>query len=1732
MLAGVVRVLLTGALLLGLCLGAHGGSGRRRGHGCRQKRQAGSPPWQEDPRIPRKYCNPAGNSSSSGNIIQACGSGQYREWTGPFKGLCVPCSCNRHSHQCDPFTGRCLDCQHNTAGDHCQHCAEGYYGDAAQRTCKLCPCPFSVPSNSFALGCMQVGNVFECVCKQGYAGTKCEKCAPGYYGNPLLPHGKCQPCNCRHGDPNKCHPTTGECENPNGSDDCQECDVCVVVLMKDLEGMDAELSLLKAQLEKFHGSSIPLVQLKRLEAAITDTRELLGRFNVSLEPKVKQLESDMRTIDDDLVALDNKAKKLVPASEGVLRNVTHSKHRSQELLNRAEDLFHNIQALLEEIRRANQSPSGGLVPEEGAARMLREAERMVQEMRGRNCTAQMTAARTELQQAQNLLDIIRNLTDPLSTNQALADRIGGSLMRDLAALRDLQQALRHAEDLLRRTHHINNHSETTLRKLQSRATELTEERDLINADQLMARELLGNISDLLSMLQDSKTEYEHLAAQLDGAKTYLVKILDTLLSIADLVHQAEIHAQNLSDLAMTFSMELQRVVNGSSVRDSMEAISAYSNIIKAIKEAEASARDAKEAAERALEDVTKQDLTRRAKTLIGDASSLLLKAKEAEKNLNDTAEDLGSLQERVGLAKDKMAALWRDLRASQQNLSKIDRGNTESLLNSTKAEVSAAEAKVATVTTRVQEISAGLRNISVPSAGGSDLDELLNQTNSALQALDQTFPTLVKTLADVENISALALPGGNMSESMRRIRELIKQTRQMANAIKVPMLFTGKGYVEPRLPVDLRDLRAVTTFDLRLQRPLVKPSRGDSSRRRRRRQGQRTAEDMFVLYLGNKNGAEDFVGMVLRGNILYGMYRLGGAVHSKLISNVTRSRQDPAHFDRVDFHRVYQDMEVNYTRGYTSSEPMILPAVQLQPDSQHNLLQLDPNNTVFYVGGFPQDFTPPVEMGLGLSFYHGCIESSTLNHKLLGLYNFQRVVDVNQERPCTRQIYQTEELYFDGTGYATVTIPKIKGLQRVQFSVKSLLKNALLFYTGNEKSYYSLTVEKGYLVLTGSVGGKIFSNRTSKEVFPTARDKFKDINVRFSDTTVILFENPAITIPYTKDVFNLLYIGGVPDSLRERDGITAPALKGSLQKVPKLNYQSENFIEMLGVIKGFWPDLLAVRDAEFKTGSSLTEKAAPFKDVISLGFKTSEPGSILLQTTQGAQELELALTDGHVEFKYGSQAVRSNHKYHDGRWHYMTALRNDSKLVLTIDDNDTGSHLSNPSPVVTNSQDLTLGREVFTGCLGDLYIRRPMQQYMPADLSLFTQKGDVTLGFCEAQRPPQAIRAKHKKKITKYMYKKKHSKKKSGSRPDAQTCKTPVTIPQAFYLTNNSQLSYRIPPEELNNRPHFSLVMKTASPEGLILHIIGKDNNKTTTQVALYMTGGRIKLAVGKKVIHYKEKINDNAFHKVDFSVEKEKQRFHLRVDTVWGTDGQLPADVVTHLNLRSPVYLGADLRTPKAGAQRKSLLRAGVTGCIYNIKFYSELLDEPQTKSGVSSCFDSEMESGVFFSSDGGCLASQTPLMVEADFYLTFDIRPRDLMGLLFYARGQHRRFISVYLQNDKIIARANDGGGDYSVSIAISSSLCDSFHSVTVHKQNNGIKLGLDSKSRRVSGPSAASYSKTPNSFYFGGVPGDLKDTLIPLERSYVGCLRNVQLNGEEVLLSRYTPHGSVSLQGCPVN
>lgn len=165
------------------------------------------PPETSEPRVALGRLPPA---------AEKCNAGFFRT----LSGECVPCDCNGNSNECLDGSGFCVHCQRNTTGEHCEKCLDGYIGDSirgAPRFCQLCPCPLPHLAN-FAESCYRKNGAVRCICKENYAGPNCERCAPGYYGNPLLIGSTCKKCDCSgNSDPNlifeDCDEVTGQCRN-------------------------------------------------------------------------------------------------------------------------------------------------------------------------------------------------------------------------------------------------------------------------------------------------------------------------------------------------------------------------------------------------------------------------------------------------------------------------------------------------------------------------------------------------------------------------------------------------------------------------------------------------------------------------------------------------------------------------------------------------------------------------------------------------------------------------------------------------------------------------------------------------------------------------------------------------------------------------------------------------------------------------------------------------------------------------------------------------------------------------------------------------------------------------------------------------------------------------------------------------------------------------------------------------------------------------------------------------------------------------------------------------------------------------------------------------------------------------------------------------------------------------------------------------------------------------------
>nr|XP_054596449.1 laminin subunit alpha-3 isoform X2 [Nothobranchius furzeri] len=1289
----------------------------------------------------------------TGDSCERCAPGFYRDRNRPYLGSCVPCECNGLAYECEDWTGKCLNCQYNTAGDRCERCKEGYYSNAGDRTCSLCPCPFSVPSNSFAIGCRNVFGSVECFCKPGYAGVRCESCAPGYYGNPLTPGGRCRPCNC-NGNSNDCDPSTGVCSNALEPGDtstdgqCRECDNCVLTLLHDLENLDDELARMKTQLGNISVSDTSKDNLAKLEKAIAEAKILVERYSSTIntqKSKVGQLEQDTDNLSDDISLLNNKVDERAAEVEKELENVEKTHRRAKDLNTEIQNLLNNIRDLLRQLR--DQSGRGDSLPNDSVTKMLADAQRMVKEMEDRNFSPQMTAAKKEKEEAEKLLDFIKtNVSKLCDQNEAAAETIRGLLKDYNAKLKALNETLKNASDLVNKANTQNDLNAKTLKDLQKRIKDLENERKVVEDQMAMANNELQNTEDFMKMLLDSKADFEKLSAELDGAKAGLTAKVDEIIKAAakkDIVEAAEEHARNLTQLAKDLVDAVKNASGLTEVRDAKNAIEAYKNITDAINAAEAAANEAKVAADTALDNVINQNLTQKSKELKDKGDTLLKSAQDSEKDLQDTAKDLSQLKSRLEKAENKKKALEKDLLDVQSQLNATNTDDVRRMIEDAKTKAASANNSATNTMNRLNDIKQQIDKIQITPTN-ANLSNALNDVDQSVKNLLNTIPSLTQKISEVENLTSQFPQVNNITESIKNIKELIEQARDAANRVAVPMMFTGDSHAELRPPQNLDDLRAFTALSLSLQRPT---SRGDGARRRRQTPG-----GLFVLYLGNRDSSKNYIGLVLRSNILYGLYKLNGVEYEIQSHSITTSDSEQSLFDQVDFRRIYQDAQVILTKKISSKKPDDPFFNSKQGQESKDLMDLSPSDVVFYVGGYPANFNPPASMRY--PNYTGCIEFFSFNDKILGLYNFQSVENVNKVSPCKRYLLPVDSDFYEGTGYGTVPIDQgVSSLFRGGMSVLTYSKNGLLFFIEGQDEYLFLTIENGAIFLYGSqLKQSPVGLPDNKKIFPATQGI--DINLIMTTSGVLRLsvgdEQIQLSgIPYSLKDFKAFYLGGLTQDLRDKFNITTRPLKGCVKNF-KLNTVFQSLTESVGISKGCPTASLISRKAQFSLGSSLSTSITGITlgdDItISLGFKSTESQGLILQDKQLANEVGLTLENGNVILSLDGKMWKSNKQYHDGLWHYLTVTRRGGSTMLRVDDDDIGQVQPGTTSIPETGGEVVLGNGKFSGCISNFYTRRPGNLYKAEDLSSFQDSGEVKLDVCTAISPVQLMLDRNAKK--------------------------------------------------------------------------------------------------------------------------------------------------------------------------------------------------------------------------------------------------------------------------------------------------------------------------------------------------------------------------------------------------
>ncbi|XP_022442545.1 laminin subunit alpha-3 isoform X4 [Delphinapterus leucas] len=1665
---------------------------------------------------------------------QGCSPGYYRDNKGLYTGRCVPCNCNGHSHRCQDGSGICMNCHHNTAGEHCERCKEGYYGNAVHGSCRVCPCPHS---NSFATGCVVTGGNVKCFCKAGYTGTQCERCAPGYFGNPQKFGGSCQPCSCNsNGHLGSCDPLTGDCINQEPKDggpgeECDDCDSCVMTLLNDLATMEDELLLVKSQLQGLSVSVGTLEQMRHLETQTKDLRSQLLSYSSTIsnhKSKLDGLEKELSNLNREFETLQEKVQINSRKAQTLYSNVDRTTQGAKELDTKIKNVIRNVHVLVKQI--SGTEGEGNNLPLDDFSRKLAEAERMLRELRNRNFGKNLREAEAEKREAQLLLTRIRSwLENHQVENNGLVKNIRDSLNEYEAKLSDLRAALQEASAQAKQATSLNRENERALESIKRQVKEMNSlqsdfSKHLATADSSL---LQSNVA--LELMSKSLEEYEKLAVTLNEARHELsdkVRELSKSSSKASLVGEAEKHARSLQELARQLE-EIKRNTSGDElVRCAVDAATAYENILNAIKAAEDAADKATSASEAALQTVIKEDVPRKAKTLSSNSDKLLNEAKITQKKLQqEISPALNNLQQTLKIMTVQKGLVDTNLTTIRDDLRGIQRDDIDGIINSAKSMVRNANDITNDVLDGLNPIQIDVERIkdTYGSTGSEDFNKALTDADNSVKKLTNKLPDL---LSKIESINQQLLPLGNISDNMDRIRELIQQARDAANKVAIPMRFNGKSGVEVRLPNDLEDLKGYTSLSLFLQRPESTESGG--------------TENMFVMYLGNKDASRDYIGMAVVDGQLTSVYNLGEReAELQVGQTLTRSETQEAVMDRVKFQRIYQFARLNYTRKATSSKPETPQFHDMDSGDSNTLLDLDPENVVFYVGGYPSDFRLPSR--LRFPPYKGCIELDDLNENVLSLYNFKKTFNLNTTKvePCRRRKEESDKNYFEGTGYARVPTQPNAPFPTFGQTIQTTVDRGLLFFAENQDHFISLNIEDGSLMVRYKLNSEQPKEKGIRGIINDGKDHLILIKIGKAQNLMrINVDSQSIKIEGDILDFSTYYLGGIPISIRERFNISTPAFRGCVKNLKKTT-GVVRLNDTVGVTKKCSEDWKLVRSASFSRGGQLSftnlDFPSPSHFQASFGFQTFQPSGILLNHQTGASSLQVTLEDGHIELSTrdsSSPIFTSPQTYMDGLLHYVSVISDNSGLRLLIDDQS----LKNNQRLLgfsNSQQSLRLGGSYFEGCISNVFVQRLSESPEVLDLASKSTKRDVSLGGCSLNESPFLMLLNGSTRFNKAKTFNIHqpwcdtpaaSPRSLKVRGDSQSC-PPLPEAQAshgalrFGDSPTSHLLFMLPQELLKPRSQFAVDLQTTASRGLVFYTGTKNSF-----MALYLSKGRLVFALGaggkQLKLKSKEKCSDGKWHTVAFGQDGERGR--LVVDGLRAQEGSLPGN--STVSLRAPVYLGSS-----PSGKPKTLPQNSFVGCLRNFQMDLKPLDTASASFGVSPC----LEKGIYFSQEGGHVILANSVLLGPKFKLVFSIRPRSLTGILIHIGRQPGEHLSVYMEAGKVTASVGSEAGGILTSVTPKQSLCDGqWHSVTVTIKQHILHLKLDADHSSTAGRHPVPTARTQEHLHIGGVPANLKTLKLPVWRSFFGCLKNIQVNHIPVPVTEAAEvRGTVSLNGhCP--
>lgn len=221
------------------------------------------------------------------------------------------------------------------------------------------------------------------------------------------------------------------------------------------------------------------------------------------------------------------------------------------------------------------------------------------------------------------------------------------------------------------------------------------------------------------------------------------------------------------------------------------------------------------------------------------------------------------------------------------------------------------------------------------------------------------------------------------------------------------------------------------------------------------------------------------------------------------------------------------------------------------------------------------------------------------------------------------------------------------------------------------------------------------------------------------------------------------------------------------------------------------------------------------------------------------------------------------------------------------------------------------------------------------------------------------------------------------------------------------------------------------------------------------------------------------------------------------------------------------------AGAANLEGQSTGLVGCLRNPTLKELPLGQADRQMGVQPCSD-DVEPGVFIGADSGYTQLPDNVIVDLDLDIEVEIKPRTRDGVIFSVKGNTGDYLVLQMMNGELMFSMDNGAGEVITTYTPPTNgyLCNGqWHRIRGQKAKNVITLEVNSVfSKPGVGEAGVSRTDTNDPFFIGGVP--VRHRGVKTTVDYVGCIRNLNMQGAMMNLAASTPTGDVSLAGCPTN